>query len=164
MEIMIMNKWSQILRIIINAANTCVSVSLIEQNLKIENTSRFVATEIFFTADKIFLEIASNSEPKPFLMATLSVPFWFRELLDIFQQPFTSICSLKKFELFDVVFYASLPLQHLSKCLNHLEFSRGTTFSNFCIWSNSAETAASGWPLIIHLIYFNLISFNLIIH
>ena len=63
MEIMIMNKWSQILRIIINAANTCVSVLLIEQNLKIENTSRFVATEIFFTADKIFLEIASNSEP-----------------------------------------------------------------------------------------------------
>ena len=159
MEIMIMNKWSQILRIIINAANTCVSVSLIEQNLKIENTSRFVATEIFFTADKIFLEIASNSEPKPFLMATLSVPFWFRELLDIFQQPFTSICSLKKFELFDVVFYASL--QHLSECLNHLEFSRGTTFSNFCIWSNSAETAASGWPLIIHLIYLYF-QFNLI--
>ena len=75
MEIMIMNKWSQILRIIINAANTCVSVSLIEQNLKIENTSRFVATEIFFTADKIFLEIASNSEP------TFSLGATFRAIL-----------------------------------------------------------------------------------
>ena len=108
MEIMIMNKWSQILRIIINAANTCVSVSLIEQNLKIENTSRFVATEIFFTADKIFLEIASNSEPKPFLLAPLSVPFWFRELLDNFQLTLTSIFCLKK------------SLSYLMSCFMHL--------------------------------------------
>ena len=114
MEIMIMNKWSQILRIIINAANTCVSVSLIEQNLKIENTSRFVATEIFFTADKIFLEIASNSEPKPFLMATLSVPFWFRELLDNFQLTLTSIFCLKKSSSYLMSCFMHLCLYNIS--------------------------------------------------
>ena len=160
MEIMIMNKWSQILRIIINAANTCVSVSLIEQNLNIENTSRFVATEIFFHCRQVFLW-------KLLQIPNQNLFSWRHSPCHSDSGNYLIFSSnlLRVFAVWKSSSYLMSCFMHL--CLYNISpnawITWNLTFSNFCIWSNSAETAASGKPLPINYTL-DLFLFHLIIH